>query len=82
MKNLTESEVARIKDILFNWADNENLQIWATAISALIKLGEISTQEAQSKALAYMNRAMKFLDENDDENKQSIVGDGKKEKNG
>ena len=66
MKNLTENEVARIKDILFVWADSDNLQEWASAISALVKLGEISTQEAQSKALAYMNKAMKFLDENDD----------------
>ncbi len=66
MKNLTENEVARIKDILFKWADSDNVQEWASSISALIKLGEISTQEAQSKALAYMNKAMKFLDENDD----------------
>ena len=66
MKNLTESEVARIKDILFKWAESENLQEWASAISALIKLGEISTQEAQSEVLAYMNKTMKFFDENDD----------------
>ena len=66
MKNLTESEISRIKDILFKWAESENLQEWASAISALIKFGEISTQEAQSEALAYMNKAMKFLDENDD----------------
>ena len=66
MKNLTESEIARIKDILFKWADSDDLQEWASAISALIKLGEISTQEAQSEVLAYMNKTMKFFDENDD----------------
>ncbi len=64
MRNLTESEVAKLKDILFKWVDSDNLQEWVNAVNALIKLGEISTQEAQSEALAYMNKAMKFLDEN------------------
>ena len=64
MKNLTESEVAKLKDILFKWADSDNLQEWVNAVNALIKLGEISTQESQSEALDYMNKAMKFLDEN------------------
>ena len=72
MKNLTESEVARIKDILFKWADSDDLQEWVNAISGLIKLGEISTQETQSEALKYMNKAMKFIDEND-EKKPSLT---------
>lgn len=64
MKNLTESEIAKLKDILFKWADSDNLQEWASAVSALIKLGEISTQEAQSQAIAFMEKAMKAIDEN------------------
>jgi len=72
MKNLTESDVSRLKDILFKWVDSENVQVWATAVNALIKLGEISTQEAQSEALVYMNKAMKFLDKQE-ENKPSLT---------
>ena len=55
MKNLTKSEIERIKDVLFVWLTSDNLQTWATAAAHLIKLGEISTQEAQSEAIKYMN---------------------------
>ena len=41
MKNLTESEVAKLKDILFKWVDSDNLQEWVNAVNALIKLGEL-----------------------------------------
>ncbi|KKK83777.1 hypothetical protein LCGC14_2789960 [marine sediment metagenome] len=64
MKNLTESEVAKLKDILFKWVDSDNLQEWVNAVNALIKLGEISTQEAQSQAIAFMEKAMKAIDDN------------------
>ena len=68
MKNLTDNEIAKLKDILFKWAESENLQEWASAVSALIKLGEISTQEAQSQALTYMQKAMKVIDQEEKKN--------------
>lgn len=63
MKNLTDSELARLKDILFKWAESDNVQEWVNGVNGLIRLGEISTQETQTEALKYMKKFAKALDE-------------------
>ena len=67
MKNLTDSEVSRLKDVLFKWLGNEDIQVWATAAAHLIRLGEISTQETQTEALQYMKKFAAALDEEEQE---------------
>lgn len=62
MKNLTDDEISRIKDVLFKWLDSDNLQTWATAAGLLIQLGGISAQEMQSEALEYMKKAMQAIE--------------------
>ena len=70
MKNLTDSEVSRLKDILFKWATSDNIQEWVNAVNGLIRLGEISTQETQGEALQYMKKFAAALDEEEEKEKK------------
>ena len=72
MRNLIDSEVARLKDVLFKHLNNEDLQTWATAAMNLIKLGELSAQETQSEVLEYMKRVTQALEK--EEKKGSAGG--------
>lgn len=67
MKNLTESEVSKIKDVLFKWLKSDQIQEWATAAAHLIKLGEISTQESQAEAIKYLNKVTKAMEKEEQE---------------
>ena len=69
MKNLTDSEVSRLKDVLFKWLESSELNVWATAAVHLMRLGEISTQETQTEALKYMKKVAEALDEKEGEEK-------------
>ena len=67
MKNLTDSEVERLKDILFKWAGSDNTQEWVNATNALIRIGEISTQEAQAEAIKYLNKVTAAMEKEEQE---------------
>ena len=61
MKNLTETELKELKRVLFIWLNSDISQEWATAAQFLVKLGEISTQEATQRQLETQSEALKVL---------------------
>ncbi|HDY86650.1 MAG TPA: hypothetical protein ENH82_00870 [bacterium] len=67
MKNLTDKEMATLKEKLFEHLGSENLQTWATAAQHLITLEQLSVQEYQSEALQYMKKAMETMEKASDE---------------
>ncbi len=62
MKNLTDKELATLKEKLFAELKSENLQTWATASAQLIQLEQTSVQELQSEAIQYMRKAMEVIE--------------------
>ncbi len=62
MQNLNNNEINKLKEVLFKWLDNDNVQTWASAADALIKLGGISQQQAQSEVIEYMKKATQVIE--------------------